>query len=458
MLNPEKKLKEVEVHQTKRETKKQTVTPKSIERDFREILARKVSSSYLGLWLLIPEHLRLGSWDLIKAWTCETDTDINPRLAMQMIHESALCVNGVRRLRSLCHQGFDILNGLPFIATDKSIHYLLDKHTVAQAQALQIALGKLREAKGHYIDGLFALDPHRIDTYSKRIMPAKKSSRKSKSKRIMQTFFCVDALSGQPVAFTIGSSASTASKATIELLSMIKSIISSNGLIMADTEHATAEILNTFNIDKQFDVLMPMSQNQKTKRIMQGINYQRKWAGYALGEAAYTMKGVNSPIKLIAQRTGEISNEYEYKPFATSSKSDSIKLLTEDYPERWTIEEFFNFEASMGWDRASTMNLNIRYGKMSLALIAQAATYELRKKLPKPYKTWTAKHLADSLFRGIEGDIRVKNDTIVVTLYNFPKSLNLKNYYENLPEKLKAEGVDPRVPWLYNFKVDFRFK
>ena len=224
MLNPEKKLKEVEAHQTKRETKKQTVTPKSIERDFREILARKVSSTYLGLWLLIPEHLRLGSWDLIKAWTCETDTDINPRLAMQMVHESALCVNGVRRLRSLCHQGFDILNGLPFIATDKSIHYLLNKHTVAQAQALQISLGKLREAKGHYIDGLFALDPHRIDTYSKRIMPAKKSSRKSKSKRIMQTFFCVDALSGQPVAFTIGSSASTASKATIELLSMIKSI------------------------------------------------------------------------------------------------------------------------------------------------------------------------------------------------------------------------------------------
>jgi hypothetical protein len=27
-----------------------------------------------------------------------------------------------------------------------------------------------------------------------------------------------------------------------------------------------------------------------------------------------------------------------------------------------------------------------------------------------------------------------------------------------LPEKLEAEGVNPKVPWLYNFKVDFRFK
>jgi len=28
----------------------------------------------------------------------------------------------------------------------------------------------------------------------------------------------------------------------------------------------------------------------------------------------------------------------------------------------------------------------------------------------------------------------------------------------NLPEKLAAERVDPRVPWLFNFKLDFRFR
>ena len=46
-------------------------------------------------------------------------------------------------------------------------------------------------------------------------------------------------------------------------------------------------------------------------------------------------------------------------------------LLTEAYPERWSIEEFFNFDGAMGFDRASTFNLNIRYGKMSLALLAK---------------------------------------------------------------------------------------
>lgn len=458
MLNPEKKLKELEVFKTKREVKKETATPLSIERDVREILARKVSGSYAGLWLLVPEHLRLGSWDLIKAWAGEYNNDINPRLAMQLVHEAALCVNGIRHLRSICHQGFELLNGLPFIATDKHIHSLLMEHTIAEAQSLQISLARLRLAKGHYDSGLFALDPHRIGTCSQRIMPAKKSNRKSKSKKIMQTFFCVDAISGQPFAFTIGSSACTASKATTELLGMMKLIISSNGLVIADTEHATSEILNAFCKDKQFDILLPLAQTQKVKELMQRIDYQRKWAGYALGETTYMMEGLNFPVNLIAQRTGELSYEYEYKPFVTNSISDSIKMLTEDYPERWTIEEFFNFEAAMGWNRASTMNLNIRYGKMSLALIAQSVTYELRKKLQKPYRNWTAKHLSDSLFRGIEGDIRVKDDTIIITYYNFPKDIPIQKYYENLPEQLMAEGIDPRVPWLYDFKVDFRFK
>jgi hypothetical protein len=47
---------------------------------------------------------------------------------------------------------------------------------------------------------------------------------------------------------------------------------------------------------------------------------------------------------------------------------------------------------------------------------------------------------------------------MIVTCYNVPKELNLQKYYENLPEKLEAEGINPKVPWLYNFKVDFRFK
>lgn len=49
---------------------------------------------------------------------------------------------------------------------------------------------------------------------------------------------------------------------------------------------------------------------------------------------------------------------------------------------------------------------------MSLALLAQAATYQLRQKLPKPYTRCNAIHLADSIFNKFDEAISVKDDTI----------------------------------------------
>ena len=62
----------------------------------------------------------------------------------------------------------------------------------------------------------------------------------------------------------------------------------------------------------------------------------------------------------------------------------------------------------MAWNRAATLNLNIRFARQSAALIAQALCFELKKLLPKPYKQWTAKSLAKSIFLEFDGDIKVK--------------------------------------------------
>ena len=102
--------------------------------------------------------------------------------------------------------------------------------------------------------------------------------------------------------------------------------------------------------------------------------------------------------------------------------------------------------------------VSISSSSMPASLLAQAASYQFRQKLPKPYNRWNATHLSDAVFNKIDGDIRVKNDTIIVTCYNAPKELNLQDNYQNLPEKLLSQGINPRAPWLYNFKVDFRFK
>lgn len=458
-LNPLKnKEKTVETHVTKRKIESIKVTPQINETNFREHLAKKISGTLIGIWLLIPEHLRLGTWDLLKGWTGCSDIDIKPRMAMQLVHESALCVNRVRPKNSLTHQCLELANGLPFLVTDEDIHYLLNEHTISEAKTMQLTLGKLRNTNGHFNGDLIAIDPHRIVTTSKRIMPKKKKVPNEPSKKVLQTFFSVNAHTGQPLCFTIGSSGQTATRATYDLIEMNNQIIQRSSLIVADKEHFTSDLLEHVKKNKQTDILVPVPVTNKLERTISGLNYQTIWAGYALAETTYQLEKGKETFRLIIQRSGEIESQYKYVAFITTSDKSAVDLLTENYKDRWTIEDFFNFDGAMGLDRASTLNLNIRYGKLSLGLIAQAVVYQFRQKLPKPYIRWNAEHVAKSIFSGIDGDLRVKNDTIIVTLYNVPKELNLQKHYENLPQKLAAEGINSKVPWLYDFKVDFRFK
>lgn len=406
---------------------------------------------------MAAEHLRLGTWDMLKGYTGCKDADIQPRIAMQIVNEAALCSNRIRKSNYLAHQGFELLNGLGFLVTDEQVHELLDSHTVQEALALQETLALIRKNNGHYVGNLIAIDPHRITSTSQRIMPKKKKQPDQPASKMLQTFFAIDAQSGQPIGCGIGSSAAKTTQATIALLKMVKPI-SNNALILADKEHFTEHLFSCIGQDSDFAFLVPAISSEKIRKIERSLSYEPKWAGYAIAETGFSFAGHKDKYRLICQREGETTQDYIYKSFLAISEKPAITLLTEDYSKRWSIEDFFNFDGAMGFDRASTFNLNVRYGKMSLALLAQAATYELRKKLPQPYNRWNSTHLAEAVFTKMDGDIRVKDDTIIVTCYNAPKELNLQEHYQNLPDRLMKEGINPKIPWLYDFKLDFRFK
>ena len=158
------------------------------------------------------------------------------------------------------------------------------------------------------------------------------------------------------------------------------------------------------------------------------------------------------------QRTGEKPEEYHFKAFLSTTDREEADTLSRDYPKRWHVEEFFNAHQALGWKRAGTLNLNIRYAQMTMALLAQAALYRLRQRLGEPFADWDAGHLARALLGGLEGDVRVTGDTIFVTYYNAPNVERLQRHYEGLPERLENERISPFIPWLYDYKLDFRFR
>jgi hypothetical protein len=249
------------------------------------------------------------------------------------------------------------------------------------------------------------------------------------------------------------------------MLTMADRILKFNGdkpLVMADNEHYTVELFDWIRSKSPYDLLVPMPSNQSVRSSIEQVAEQaftRHWAGYATVKCAYQMtRSQNDSYYQFIQRKGERADDYNFKAFLCTRDRDEVEDLSIHYPQRWHIEEFFNKDQALGWDQAGTMNLNIQYGKMTMALFAQAASFMMRSRIGLPAAQWDAQHLSQGFLRALEGDIRVKRDTIIVTYYNAPNADMMRTQYENLPDRLAAEGIQPTIPWLYDYKLDFRFK
>lgn len=432
----------------------------------RQILADKVSGNLAGLWLLLPEHLRLGTWDLLCGWTGQPTERVQPRLAMQLVHEAAVCTTGIRSDRTIHGRGgFELANGLPFVATDMAIHELLAQRTVSDSIRLQVALGKIRCASGDLQGRLLAIDPHRVPTHSKRRMRDRRETGGKKPVKMAQTFWVLDADTHQPVCFTTATAARSVAEATPELIDMAHEILRpapGQTLLAADAEHFSSELIHDIHQRTGFDLLVPIPNQPAQCKRFQAIDdsqFTRRWAGFATAKVPYEMKrGKTGTYWQFVERCGERPEEWFYRGFLSTTDRDEVDALTLDFPKRWHVEEFFNANQALGWKRAGTMNLNIRYGQMTTALIAQAVIQQLRKRLGEPFCTWDANHLAQDIFFRMEGDVRVRDDTIIVTYYNAPNAEQLREHYEDLPAKLRKDNVNPEIPWLYNYKLDFRFR
>ena len=67
------------------------------------------------------------------------------------------------------------------------------------------------------------------------------------------------------------------------------------------------------------------------------------------------------------------------------------------------------------------MNINIRYGHMTMALLAQTVIHQFRERLGAPFATWDAKHLSSEVFRGLVGDLRVRENRAPCHLLQRPE-------------------------------------
>jgi hypothetical protein len=211
------------------------------------------------------------------------------------------------------------------------------------------------------------------------------------------------------------------------------------GLVLADAEHCTQELLDQVHQHTQGDLLVPMPRQPAVRQqlaLLPPACFMRRWAGFATAKLPFPLTNAQThPFFPCVQRLGEHPDDWTFKAFLATADDDEADALTRDSPKRWHIEECFNANQALGWNRAGPHNLNIRSGHMTMALLAQTVIHQLRSRRGEPASPWEASHLAHDVFLGLDGDVRVAHNTSIVTSYNAPNVEHLRKHYEHLPEK-----------------------
>lgn len=340
----------MEVQVSRQRSARRDCDPQALERGVRQLLADKVSGNLAGVWLLVAEHLRLGTWDLLCGWTGQPADSVEPRLALQLVHEAAVCTAGMRCGRTLqTRGGFELACGLPFVGSDPAVHELLKQRTVADSIRLQAALGRIRRASGHFCGRVLAIDPHRVQSHTRRQMRSRAEKSGCRPVKMAQTFWVLDADTHQPVCFTTATAACSVADVTPELLKLAAEILqpaSGQTLVLADAEHFSSRLVHEVHRQTGFDLLIPMPNQPAHRQRWRSLGVEAfipRWAGFATARVPYTVRyGTAGRYFEFVERTGERPDDWSFKGFLSTTDRDEVQALTAEYPRRWHVEEFFN--------------------------------------------------------------------------------------------------------------------
>ncbi len=111
----------------------------------------------------------------------------------------------------------------------------------------------------------------------------------------------------------------------------------------------------------------------------------------------------------------------------------------------------------LGINHLPSLNLNAIQTMLSLRLLAFNVLDNFRHDLDPEYSHKTLDLIYREFVDGVQGRVQLTGDTIIVNVYAFKHEHAVASILTNLEAKLKKANIDPRIPWLGNRRLEFKF-
>jgi len=422
------------------------------------LLKRGLTTTSAGGFFFIPYLLQLVGHDLaVSLGPTKQEGLQNERIALGIIFESIFgYTDGIRAVDSVSRADFGLLAGLPFLVSPSSQYRFLQAVKMKDALDFQVALSKHLVTLGQVSSGgPVNIDGHNLKTFSRKAMKRSFITKEGRYGKAIRTFYTQDQESKKPLVALATYSGTTVSQVTRKMANLTRKVIGQDFLMIADKEWYCGQLIQELHKHCGVTVLTPVKRSQKRVKEFETVPLD-KYDDTVWGNIATlytTMSNFEGPLQMFLKK----QSNGKYFALITSARDMTTNIAMPTYTKRWRIENFFGDNAFLGINRLPSLNLNAIQTMLSLRLLSFHMVDNFRHDLGPAYKNKTPDIIHREFINGVQGRIQLNRDIIEVSIYGFEHEAAAAAILTNLDAKLENAGVNPRIPWLGNRRLRFKF-
>jgi len=422
------------------------------------LLKRGLTTTSAGGFFFIPYMLQLHAHDLVTSLGETKHQGIpSESIALGIIFESIFGFTaGIRAVDSVSRVDFGLLAGLPFLPSISTQYRFLQGVSVQDGLDFQARLGKQLIALGQVKPGFpVNIDGHNVKTFSRKEMKLSFLTKEDRYGKAIRTFYTQDQESKKPLIALAAYSGTTVSQVTRQLAARTRDVLGGDFLMAADKEWYCGQLIEELHKQCGVSVLTPVKSSPKRKKEFDAVPLD-EYEGTIYGNIATlytTMTNFDGPMRLLLKRR----RDGKYFALITPATQMTAATAMPTYTKRWRIEDFFAQNTFLGMHRLPSMNLNAIQTVLSLRLFAYHVMDNFRHDLGDPYRNHTPELIHREFVDGIQGRVQLRTDVIEISVYGFQHQAAVQSILTNADKKLEQADVDPRIPWLGNRSLRFKF-
>jgi hypothetical protein len=435
------------------------VTRQSIHTDLEALLRRGFTTAHAGGFFFIPYLMELDLYKPLAELSARKTIGIpTEKIALQLIWEPLFSyIKGIRYVDPISQTDFGALSGLPFICSASTEYRFLAESTIEHSEQFQKHMGKRLVHLGYITGDVINMDGHSIKLYSRKEMKASYLSKDKTYGKAIRTFYTQDQASKKPIFAKAAYSGTTVAQVTPQLVEANKEILGGPFLSVNDKEWFIGNLLDQLDKIHGIQVLLPVKRTPKRLREMEAIPFEKfkqVYKNQPIATLVTELEGFTGKMKLFVKR----NNDDTFFALITNKKYFRAGRAMEIYRKRWRLENFFNENVFLGLDQLPSLELNAIQTALTLKMVSFNIVDNFRKNLPKPFSAMKPESIYQHFIQNVQGKVQMKKDKLQVDLYGFQHRDVVAPLFENLEQKLAAQKIDPRCPWLNEHVLSFSFK